>query len=125
MTSFHNDLYARKTKGQPTPEIGMGATILSYSDRHAATIQDIITKGKYQYLVVTKDDTKRIDNNGISEDQEYEYTPRPDGGKHYFRFDGVRWVQYHFNSDTNRYNKVNHGYGLRIGQRLHYRDPHF
>lgn len=62
------------------PEIGMGATILMYSDRHAATIIDIHPNGKR--IVIQEDTATRTDNNGISESQAYTYTPNPNGETH-------------------------------------------
>ena len=74
------------------PEIGMGATIYGYSDKHAATIVDIIyyksgaKKGTIRSIVVQKDHAKRTDSYGMSEIQEYEYTPDPTADLEEFRF---------------------------------------
>jgi hypothetical protein len=57
------------------PEIGMGVTELCYSDRHPFTVVAILSPTRIQ---VQRDDTKRTDNNGFSEHQDYEYTPNPD-----------------------------------------------
>lgn len=61
-----------------TPFVGMGATEMLYSDRHAYTVQKIIS-GKR--VVVTRDNVVRIDENGASEDQDcvYESTPLWEG----------------------------------------------
>lgn len=56
----------------PVPERGMGATILSYSDRAAATV--VLVNIAKTSVFVTRDTAKRIDKNGMSESQEYEYT---------------------------------------------------
>lgn len=37
-----NNLMLTGTKGQPTPEVGMGATQLGWTDRHAYTIVEVI-----------------------------------------------------------------------------------
>lgn len=55
------------------PEIGMGATILSWSDRRAATITVIDKNGKR--IGVVEDVATRTDNNGMSDSQEYAYSP--------------------------------------------------
>ena len=52
------------------PEVGMGVTELMYSDRHPYTVVEIISEKR---IKVAPDDTKRIDENGCSESQEYEY----------------------------------------------------
>jgi hypothetical protein len=41
--SLTNHIYSRAVP--ITPEVGMGCTLLSWSDRHPATIIDIFTKG--------------------------------------------------------------------------------
>ena len=53
------------------PEVGKGATVLLYSDRHAYEVIEVSDDKKR--VVIQKYDTKRTDNNGISELQEYEY----------------------------------------------------
>jgi hypothetical protein len=70
--SFHNNYYAGGKN--PIPEIGMGATILMWTDRHACTIVDV--KGKSVFI--REDIAKRTDGLGMSDCQTYEYTPNPD-----------------------------------------------
>lgn len=57
------------------PEVGMGATICMWSDRHAATITYVSPSGKM--LRARQDHAKRIDKNGMSEMQQWEYSPNP------------------------------------------------
>jgi len=58
----------------PEPEIGMGVTILSWTDRHPGTIISIECKNCQPYLIgITRDSYKRIDKNGMSESQEYTF----------------------------------------------------
>jgi len=119
--SLVNHLYSRQTKGQPNPEIGQGATILLWSDRHAATVVDIIDN----IIGVRRDAAKRIDNNGLSESQEYEYTPNRQAGITWFRREKAgKWVEVFVNRETNRWNKGG-GSGLRLGERQEYRDFSF
>jgi len=119
--SLVNHLYSRQTKGQPNPEIGQGATILLWSDRHAATVVDIIDN----IIGVRRDAAKRIDNNGLSESQEYEYTPNLQAGITWFRREKAgKWVEVFVNRETNRWNKGG-GSGLRLGERQEYRDFSF
>jgi hypothetical protein len=68
-------------------KIGMGATLLSWSDRLPATVIEFFKKGKTFYVVVQCDDYKRTDDNGMSENQEYEYSRNTDGGKATFRIE--------------------------------------
>lgn len=61
-----------------TPEVGMGATMLGYSDRHAATVVEVLSPKK---IAIQQDTAKRTDKNGMSESQEYEYSPNPNGSR--------------------------------------------
>jgi hypothetical protein len=60
------------------PEVGMGATELMHSDREPYTIVEIKSANR---ILVQRDDYKRIDNNGMSESQQYEYTPNQKASK--------------------------------------------
>ena len=62
--------------------IGDGVTINYYSDEKPATIIEIDTKGKW--IKVQEDNAKRIDNNGMSDSQDYEYSRNPNGRIHTF-----------------------------------------
>ena len=75
-----------------TPVVGMGGSIHYWSDSHACTIIEVSKSGKT--VVTTKDIAKRIDSNGMSTSQKYEFTPNPDGVRYTFtlRKNG-RWVQ--------------------------------
>lgn len=53
------------------PEVGMGATECLWSDRNPF---EIIEVQDDRHIVVRALDWKRIDDNGMSESQEYEYT---------------------------------------------------
>lgn len=64
------------TKGQPTPEVGMGITILHWTDRSAGTITRVSPSGKRFWY--RPDTAIRVDSNGMSESQEYRYEPNPD-----------------------------------------------
>lgn len=125
--SVINHLHSRATRGQPLPEVGLGVTLLHWTDRSPGTIQNVFEEGKYLYIAVTDDDFKRTDKNGISERQTYDYTPRPDGVPSFYRrpcddpnapFTGVRK-----NTQTGRWNK--NGNAIRIGVREKYEDPCF
>ena len=59
------------------PEVGMGATELLWSDRHAHTIIAISESGKT--LTIQRDRAIRVDKNGMSDSQEYRYERDPKG----------------------------------------------
>lgn len=59
------------------PEVGMGATEHLWSDRHAYTIIEVSPSLKT--IKLQADNSRRIDTNGMSEVQEYEFTPNPKG----------------------------------------------
>ena len=119
--SMTNHLYSRMTKGQPEPTVGMGATILMWTDRKAGTVVDVMDN----IIAVQEDTAKRVDDNGMSESQEYEYTPNPDAPNTWFRREKAgNWVEVFVNRKTNRWNKGG-GRGLRLGERRQYRDFSF
>lgn len=119
--SLMNHIYS--TGGQqPNITIGMGATVLAWTDRHAATVVSYDEKRKI--VTVQRDHVKRIDNNGMSESQEYEYTPDTNGMKYSFKLKNDRWQQVHFSKKTNRW-KLLKGEGLLLGTRRHYYDFSF
>lgn len=105
--SLVNHIMSRATD-QPAPQVGMGATILMWSDRHAATIVKV-TKTQVH---VKQDKAVRIDTNGMSEHQEYTYTSDPDASVEVFRM-------------TKRGYRSSSGAGLVIGERDEYYDPSF
>jgi hypothetical protein len=123
--SLVNHLHARGVVGQPTPVVGMGATLLSYTDRHGATIIDVQTIRGVTYITVQEDNSVRIDKNGMSESQEYEYTRDPNGRTETFRTakNGM-WERVYKNPETNRWNRSSTG-GVRIGDRNTYHDFSF
>jgi len=71
-----NWLYENVTvKDEPKPEVGMGCTMLGWSDRYAYTITRISKSGKTFWA--KRDLSVRVDCNGMSEDQSYDYTSNP------------------------------------------------
>lgn len=98
-----------------TPEVGMGCTILMFSDRHAATIVQVITPKK---IVIQEDKATRTDTNGMSESQSYAYSANPTGHKHEvtLRKNGT-WV---IAGDSMRSGTI-----LQIGERDEYYDYSF
>ena len=93
---------------QPDAKIGDPATILMWSDRHAATVIKVTPCT----VTVQVDKAKRLDKGGpYTESQTYEYERNPNGQK--IRF----WrTQRGWSAD---------GMRLAIGHRNEYHDPHF
>jgi hypothetical protein len=121
--SLVNSLYSRMTVGEPAPYVGMPATLLSWTDRNPCTVVEVNMAKRY--IVVQDDDYKRIDSNGLSESQQYEYTQNPDNCKRIFRkMKNGQWAQHFINPETNRLVK-SEGCGLRLGEREKYHDFSF
>jgi hypothetical protein len=100
---------------QPTPEIGMGATTGFGSDRYPYTVVQILSKRR---IDLQADTYKRIDKNGMSESQEYEYFRNIDGPtiEATLRKDGT-WVR---DGDP-----LKRGQRFYLGHRAAHFDPHF
>jgi hypothetical protein len=86
--SLINHLYSRG--GDLTPKIGMGVTMLGWTDRHAATIVEVKMKGLKVGIV--QDIAIRTDNNGMSETQQYSYAPGNGGVMYYTLRQNGKWV---------------------------------
>lgn len=71
------------------PEVGMGATVLSYTDRHAYTIVEVSKSGKT--IKIQEDTATRKDANGMSESQDYEFSRNPKGAIYSARFGKKGW----------------------------------
>lgn len=65
------------TRPGTLPEIGMGATVLMWSDRYAATVVGVSQSGKR--LVVQEDRAEPLLPSGPGLVQNYRITPNPDG----------------------------------------------
>jgi len=96
------------------PEVGMGVTGGAGSDCYPYTIVEVKTD---KDIVIQSDSFRRTDKNGLSECQEYDITPNPDGRKVRitFRRNG-RWVER---------GMLMHRSGYSLGFRRAYQDPHF
>ncbi len=112
--SFNNRMM--ENSKQPTPEIGMGATVTMYTDRHACTIMKVNAKGNEVEII--EDIATRTDENGMSDQQSYSYLPNPNRKPDTFskRKNGM-WVK--VGSETKD------GPCLIIGVRDHYHDFSF
>jgi hypothetical protein len=59
------------------PKVGMGATYILWTDRMPCTV--IWVSDDKKKIKVQTDKSVRIDKRGLSEEQEYEYYPDPNG----------------------------------------------
>ncbi len=115
--SLVNHVYSRFAV--PTPEVGMPATILGWTDRHPATVVEVFTKGKSSYVVLQQDSYKRIDNNGMSDAQEYEYSRNPQGQKRTFRISATGGLEAVHLNDNGRYVKSDGGAVIGVRERYY------
>lgn len=93
------------------PMVGMGATILMWSDRKAATVIRVSASGKTIWL---KEDTAiRVDRNGMSDAQSYRFEPNPNG------------IEYRASLRKNGRWKTTSGSGVSLGHRSAYHDFSF
>lgn len=116
-----NHIFSRMTKNAPVAEVGMGATVLMWTDRRAATL--IAIEGNI--VTVQEDTVTRTDNNGMSDMQDYVFERNEKGCTYTFRCgkDG-KYVEVRKNPETGRWNKVD-GCGLILGMRNNYYDFSF
>lgn len=122
--SVINNIMSRQVIGQPEPEVGMGATILMWTDRRAATITKVYP-GKLTLIEVTHDYATVTSGSSFDGSAVYDYKPNPSGQKDHFRREANgQWNPVRYNEATGRWNKTS-GHGLKIGVREEYRDPSF
>lgn len=101
--------------------IGDGVTLNYYSDEKPATVVEIGPKGKW--IKVQMDIAKRIDKNGVSDCQEYEYFRDENG---YIRtFYKTRIKDYTVFTDTGRSTYNSYGIYLSLKVRRKYFDYTF
>jgi hypothetical protein len=142
--SVMNHLQARMVDGEPVPTIGMGATLLGWTDRYPATIVQVWVKrpGKPGELAggltperqaegyevarieLQEDRAKLIGGSEQSEAQEYEFTPNPQAALKTFRKNKAGLWRQVVKGESGRWCDAG-GKGLRIGERDAYRDPTF
>jgi hypothetical protein len=104
-----NNLLMANSKPR-TPQVGDGATLLSWTDRHPATVVWVSPSGKT--IHVQEDDAVRSDDNGMSEVQSYTFTPNPNAAKKVARLTPKGW-------------KILKGSRVLIGHREKYHDYSF
>ena len=89
--SLYNNLFSNSANanGEVKPEVGMGATYLGWTDRHAYTIIEVSASGKT--IKVQRDRAIRTDKLGMSDAQSYLYTPDPNGEVRTIRLSKKGW----------------------------------
>ncbi len=90
--------------------VGMHATIAYASDCRPCTVVKVSASGSK--VTVRSDNAVRVDKNGMSDTQEYEYSDNPEGALTVFHRQG-----------DGRYGKP--GYRLVLGERRYYYDFSF
>jgi hypothetical protein len=108
------------------PNVGDGATICHWSDRTPATVINVERKGKSVIVTVREDNAVRIDTNGMSESQDYEYSANENGSTRMFRTldDGKSFHAVGRNFETGRLVKSD-STGVYFGHREKYHDYSF
>lgn len=128
--NLNNRIIEAATRGQPAPEVGMGATITCYSDRHAATIVEVFNAAPKNalYVTVTEDDVKADPARAphAMGHQDWLCTPNLNGRRSTFRWNEERgrWDEVMPKLDPRNPAKVrwvlNRSHDLGIGKRDHY-----
>ena len=117
--SLVNHLYSRTA--EPEPVVGMGATLIMYTDRHAYSV--VSWDGKI--LGVTQDIISRVDTNGMSDSQDYAYVTDHNATPEYYKKDNKnKWVRIVLNKNTKRWKQHRCG-TLKVGFRDEYYDYSF
>lgn len=90
MSKFYGSLNNRLMENSvgPKPVVGMGVTECCYSDREP---YEIIEVKDDKHIVVRAMGYERIDNNGMSECQDYRYFSKPDGAVYHLVLRNGRW----------------------------------
>ena len=99
--------------------VGMGATVMGYTDRRAATVIAVSPSG--HKVTVRLDKATRTDTNGMSEDQTYDYAPDPEGEVKVF----YRDRNYRIAGEKHGYGNRAKGGRLMLGCRRSYHDYSF
>lgn len=108
------------------PLCGDAATVYGWTDRYACTVTEVvIQKSGTVEVIVQQDHAKRIDTNGMSECQSYEYSRNEEGRVWTFKLHKGRWKETYISQETGRVRMFSRGVGLKIGVREHYHDFSF
>lgn len=113
------------SSSQIDPEVDMPATILSWSDRSAATVTNMFTNNGRKIVEVIYDISTVVRGSSADGSAVYHYERDPSGSVRYFRREKTgEWVCVRKNEDTGRWVKSGQS-GILLGHRETYRDPTF
>ena len=126
--SLVNHMYSRMTIGAPAPKVGMAATTLSWSDRHAATVTEVteLCGARWLYEIRVVEDKVTVTSGSTHDGSAtFEFSPNPRGYANIYRMNRKtgEWVGGYINQDTGKFKKGTGG--LILGRRDHYVDPSF
>lgn len=113
------------TSSNDEPNIGTPATILSWSDRAAATVTDVFVKNGRTIVEVTYDLSTVVRGSLADGSAEYRYERDPSGSVRYFRRERTgAWFHVRENVNTGRWVMSGRS-GILFGHRETYYDPSF
>lgn len=126
-SSLVNHLYSRMTIGAPAPTVGMAATTLSWTDRHAATVTKVTElDGKWKWQIEVADDQALVIAGSTHDGSAtFAFVSSTSNYSELYRMDRKTgaWVHGYISSDTGKFRKLPGG--LILGKRDHYIDPSF
>jgi hypothetical protein len=125
--SLVNHVYSFGVLGQPRPYLGMPVTMLSWTDRHPATVIQLFKVGKSIIMRVQEDNSVPVPraNPQYGDNIEYTYSLNPEGCTYTYKQNAEgRWCEVYFKEDTKRWVGTQGG-GIHLGHREKYHDPHF
>lgn len=125
--SLVNYMHSMAIIGQPEVYVGMPVTMLSWTDRHPATVIQLFKVGKSIIMRIQSDNYEAVprENTKYGDHIEYSYSPNPEGATYtYKQGSDNRWCEVYFKEDTKRWVKSGCG-GIHLGQREKYFDPSF
>jgi hypothetical protein len=107
----------------------MGATKLSWTDRHAATVTKVteLTSKVWAYEIFVIEDKPTVVSGSVHDGSAvYTFESNPYGYADMYRMDRKtgKWVRGYINQETGRFKQRRSG-GLILGMRDHHYDPHF
>ena len=85
---LEENCYFSNTKGNI--QVGTPCTIYSWSDTHPYEVIEVINQ---EHLIIRQLDAKRIDKNGMSDCQEYEYSSNPNNWTREIKLTKYGWKE--------------------------------
>jgi hypothetical protein len=122
--SFINHMAANSKHVFNMPQVGDGVTFYSWTDRHAGTVVSIVDENKL-IIEIKHDTVKRVDSNGMSDCQLYEYERNDKAPSQFYKWDAKKsqWIGVE-QSDKGRW-ILKSNMTISIGKRSAYHDFSF